>query len=218
MGAAGRGFTGGNLRAAIAGAARLAENKEENFHIDGLTSSRFRSSPQFDQMAEAAKKMAQIEKDLLAAPIPPTAYNLRLREIDATMETLRTSNDAYLAKKMAERKAASLEELRGKNDYEQARIEHAKKIKEFVDAYKKPPALTGEDLAKMNEQDKAEFHIASQQSEMHDLQEAYRLLAEFHKQHGKPDPEMIHRQNLGKLGKKSDTESQAEDPAAGVQQ
>ena len=188
---AGRGFTGGNLVSAIAGASRLVEDKERKFRIDDLTNRRRGSSPQFDEMVKAAKKIAEMERELIASPIAPTIYNQRRQEIDDAIEELGKKNEAYLEKKMGDRGVHSLDDLRGKNPYEQARIDHAMKIREFVNAYEKPRPLLQQDLEQMNEQDAREFRIASELGEMQDKQQAFRLLSEFHKAHNMPAPEKL---------------------------
>ena len=184
--AAARGFTGGYLRAALAGAGKLAEDKEKKFKIDDLTTGLRGSSPEFDKMAAAAKKAAEMERELRATPIAPTTYNQRRREIDEAVEELGRTSDAYLEKKMRERKAKSLEELRGKNDYEQARIDHAKRIREFALAYEKPVPLRGEDVTAMTKQDLEEGRIASELGEMQDKQQAMKLVAELYAKQQKP--------------------------------
>ena len=184
--AAARGFTGGYLRAALAGAGKLAEDKEKKFKIDDLTTVLRGSSPEFDKMAAAAKKAAEMERELRATPIAPTTYNQRRREIDEAVEELGRTSDAYLEKKMRERKAKSLEELRGKNDYEQARIDHAKRIREFARAYEKPVPLRGEDVTAMTKQDLEEGRIASELGEMQDKQQAMKLVAELYAKQQKP--------------------------------
>ncbi len=98
---------------------------------------------------------------------------------------------------MRERKAKSLEELRGKNDYEQARIDHAKRIREFARAYEKPVPLRGEDVTAMTKQDLEEGRIASELSEMQDKQQAMKLVAELYAKHqksGAPDLETLRQQ------------------------
>ncbi len=194
---AGRGFTGGNLVAALAGASKLVEDKDKDFKIDDLTNRLHGSSPEFDEMVKAAKKIARMERELIDAPISPTIYNQRRREIDEAVEELAKKNEAYLDKKMGDRGVHNLDDLQGKNTYEQARIDHARKIKAFVDAYESPRPLQKKDLDQMNEQDAREFRIASELGEMQDKQQAFRLLSEFHKQHGMEAPEklMAQRQN-----------------------
>ena len=174
------------------------EDKDRSFTIDGLTSGLRGSSPQFDAMAKAAKQVAALEQELMKGPIPPpTRYNQRRREIDGE-DMLRQTSDAYLQKKMAERGAAGLEDLRGKNDDEQARIDHALRIHSFCEAYQPAPVLTGKDVEKFSEADSQEFRSAAKVEEMQDLDEAYRLLAEFHKKHGMDTPER--EKNLLKAG------------------
>lgn len=151
-----------------------------------------------------------MEQELLASPISPTVYNQRSQEINDAIEELGKKNAAYFEKKMGERGVHDLDDLTGKNTYEQARIDYAKTIKAFVDAYEKPPILQGEDLDRMNEQDAREFRIGAELGEMQDKQEAFRLLSEFHKQHGMAAPEQILAQRQAQQGQQPE-----EDPVIG---
>lgn len=53
------------------------------------------------------------------------------------MKKLREATEAYLHKKMRQRRAKSLDELRGKSAYEQKRIDVAKEMLEKVKGYDK---------------------------------------------------------------------------------
>ena len=53
------------------------------------------------------------------------------------MKKLREATEAYLHKKMRQRRAKSLDELRGKSAYEQKRIDVAKEMLEKVRGYDK---------------------------------------------------------------------------------
>jgi len=145
-------------------------------------------------MVKAAKKIALMEKELLNAPISPMIYNQKRHEIDEAIRQLGEKNDRYLDKKKGDRGVQNLDDLTGKNPYEQARIDHSLKIKKFVDAYQQPRALRETDLEKMNEQDAREFRIASELGEMQDKQQAFKLLSEFHKAHGMAAPELISKE------------------------
>ena len=213
--AAGRGFTGGNLVSALAGASKLVEDKDKKFKIDDLTNRLHGSSPEFDEMTKAAKKIAEMERELLASPIPPTLYNRRRQEIDEAVAELGKKNDAYLTKKMGDRGVQRLGDLTGKNTYEQARIDHARKIKNFVDAYEKPRLLKDEDIDRMNEQDAQEFRIASELGEMRDRQQAFQLLSEFHKKHNMPTPEEMLAQRQKERQEAQDKQPEAEEPVLG---
>ena len=197
----GRGFTGGYLLDALSGAARLAEDGEKNFRIDDLTKAFRGSSPEFDAMAADAKKLAEMEKELLAKPeFHPSAYNRRRMDINEAVDGLRSSNDAYLRKKMAERGILNLDELTGKNAYEQARIDYAKRIHDFCEAYQPAPPLTGEELKQLGDADRAEMRHIDELAEMKDRDEAYSLLAEFHRKHGMEDPEKLLQEKREKQG------------------
>ncbi len=189
---AGRGFTGGNLLEALRGAGKLTEDKKEKFKIEDLTNSLHGTSPQWDEMEAAAKKVAWLEQELLENPnVNFTFYNARRAEIDAAVEELEKKNDAYLKKKMGEKHVDDLKLLVGKNKYEKARIAHSLKIKAFTDAYKKPPALGEKELKEMKEQDAVEFRMAANAAEQQDKQQAYKLLQEIHKKHGLAAPDKM---------------------------
>ena len=205
--AAGRGFTGGNLLGALRGASKLVEDKDKKFKIDGLTSSLRGSSPQFDKMVEAAKKVAQLEKELLENPqINVMTYEARRREIDEAVEALGETNDAYLDKKLGEKHVEQLDQLVGKNKYEQDRIDHAKKIREFVGAYKSPqPFLEKKDLEGLSEQDRVEIRTAESLSEAQDRAKFYRMMEDIHRKHGLASPDKMmqeHARNRAEAAKR----------------
>ena len=190
--AVGRGFTGGNFLEALRGASKLVEDKDKKFKIGDLTDSFRGSSPQWDEMEAAARKVAWMEQELLENPnVNITVYNARRAEIDAAVEQLQKKNDAYLAKKMGEKHVDDLKLLVGKNKYEKARIDHSLRIKAFTDAYKKPPELGEKDMKEMKETDMAEFRMAANAAEMQDKQEAYKLLQAIHRKHGLAAPEKM---------------------------
>ena len=211
--AAGRGFTGGNLLEALRGAGKLAEDKKEKFKIGDLTDSLHGSSPQWDEMEAAARKVARMEQELLESPnINITLYNARRAEINAAVEELRNKNDAYLDKKMGEKHVDDLKQLVGKNKYERNRIDHSLRIKAFTDAYKKPPELGEKELKEMKEQDAVEFRMAANVADQQDRQEAYKLLQEIHKKHGLAAPEKM-KAEQDRL--RTEEQKQEEAPQAG---
>lgn len=186
---AGRGFSGGSLARSLSGASRLVADPEKKFKVGDLTS-RFRGSPQFDELVAAAKKVAALEKDLQDRPdMVMGAYNLRRREIEAAVRELKEKNQAYQAKKLSEKGVESMDELRGKNDFERDRIAYSRKVEEFVNAFRAPREMKENDLDAMTEQDRMEFHVADELERMQDAQDAYKMLQEIHKKHGLPAPE-----------------------------
>ena len=194
METAGRGFGGGALASSLSGASRLVADPEKKFKVGDLTS-RFRGSPQFDELVAAAKKVAALEKDLKDRPnMGLGAYNLRRREVEQAVRELKEKNQAYQAKKLKEKGVNSMDELRGKNDFERDRIAYSRKVEEFVDAYRSPKEHTEKDLDAMTEQDKMEFIIAGEMERMQDAQDAYKMLQEINKKHGLPAPEKMVRQ------------------------
>ena len=197
--AAGRGFTGTSLRSAIRGASELVEDKGRNFKIGDLTNGLHGSSDKWDQMEAAVRKVAKLEQELQENPnIPITQYNARLAEIDEAMEELRETNDGYLEKKMTERHAQDLDKLVGKNTYEKARINHAKKIREFVNAYKKPQALNKEDEKQMTDRDRMEIRLTDDAAELHDRARLFKMMKEIHQQNNLESPEKMMQEHAKK--------------------
>jgi len=215
--AAGRGFTGASLRSAIRGASELVEDKGRKFKIDDLTNGLHGSSDKWEQMEAAVRKVAKLEQELQENPnIPTTIYNARLGEIDEAMKELRAANDGYLGKKMTERHAQDLDTLVGKNTYEKARISHAKKIREFVNAYEKPQELSDKDMEQMTERDRMEIRLADDTAELHDRARLFKMMRELHQQKNWESPEKMmqeHAKKRAETQKKRDDvpQEQAED-------
>ena len=209
----GRGFTGGNLREALQGASKLVEDKEKKFKISSLTSKLHGSSPEWDEMEKAAKKVAKMEQELLENPyISISQYNARRAEINAAVEALGQKNDAYLEKKMGEKKVDDPAQLVGKNDYEKARIAHSLKIKAFTDAYKQPRELTEQDTRKLTEGDKLEIRLADEMQTMQEQQKAFKMLQEIHRKHHLDAPEKMKADRDKLRSVKLNEEEKVEEP------
>ena len=136
-----RRYTAAGIGESLRGMGRLIENRATGFVVSGL-SKFLRSSGQFRTMVssvKAARKLSeQVKKEVGENGAPDREdpkVKAQLEKADKAMEAVRKATDAYLAKKMKERNAASLDQLRGKNAYEQRRIDYAKKVLSSVKDY-----------------------------------------------------------------------------------
>lgn len=122
---------------------RLLDNRETGFRVRDLTGIRG-SSENFKNMVAAAQKAAHLPEYLNrqqkldpGLPLRDKASKESTAAFDDAFEKLRSTTTAYLKGKMQQRGASSLETLRGKNSYEQARIDYAKKLLNTVSLYEK---------------------------------------------------------------------------------
>lgn len=69
----------------------------------------------------------------------------QLEKADKAMAKVRKDTEAYLLKKMKEKGVTSLDQLKGKHEYEQKRIDYAKKLMESVKEYE---GITNPDKAR----------------------------------------------------------------------
>ncbi|MBR6376661.1 MAG: hypothetical protein IKS05_02740 [Oscillospiraceae bacterium] len=188
---------GKKLLEAAEGAGALV--REGKFKIDDLTKKSRGSSPQFDNMVKAAKQLAEMEEKLSRhvrereaqgnRSWSPAEYEQWRRPLERTKESLGTWANAYLDKKMRERHAQSLDQLQGKNPYEQARIAHAKKILEYTQEHQIPKAVPAEDVLKAKEGMGLELRVGGEMSMEEEAKYAMKMLREIHKQHGLEAPE-----------------------------
>ena len=189
-------YTGQNLYNSIKGAGKLVQNGD--FDIDKLTSSRMRTSPEFDQMVSEAKRLSELEENLKKEMdsrqekghihFSAVEYDRLQQPIAEAKEHLKTATMIYLEKKMRERKATSIETLVGKNNYEKNRINHAKAILEFTNSHEVAPAIPREP-ADAKEGEALEIRLGSDLSAEEEAKAAMKMLREIHKQHNLDAPE-----------------------------
>lgn len=122
---------------------RLIENRETGFRVKDLTNIRG-SSDNFKKMVAAAQRAAHLPQYMSKLQKLDPRRLLRDESagesktaFDGVFEELRSAANRYLSGKMEARHADSLENLRGKNAYEQARIDYAKKLLNAVQLYDK---------------------------------------------------------------------------------
>ncbi|MBR6406725.1 MAG: hypothetical protein IKS18_11125 [Lachnospiraceae bacterium] len=192
----GQTYTGQNLLQSVKGASDLV--KKDDFDIDRLTDKWHGSSPEFDAMSAAAKDLARLEQELSEEMrkrqesgqlhFSAVEYNRLQGPIEEARNNLREKTEMYLYKKMGQRKAGSMEELEGKNPYEQARINHAKKLYTFTETHKVPAAIPDSVMTKKTGEG-LELRINTEMSAEEEAAAAKKMLEAIHKQHGLEAPE-----------------------------
>ncbi|MBQ6115845.1 MAG: hypothetical protein IJL08_00805 [Oscillospiraceae bacterium] len=189
-------YTGQGLLSSIRGISRVIKHDEHD--IDKLTNSWHGTSDQFDEMVESAKRLAEMEQKLEEEVQQRQAnghvhYSAveysRLREpIARAKEELGRKTDAYLAKKMREKHVTSLDQLRGKNPYERARIQQAKDLSAYVNSHTVSPQLTAE-IHSGKDPQAMEIRLAGEISAEEEAEAAMKMLRAIHDQHGLRSPE-----------------------------
>ena len=215
----GQTYNGGELLKAIRGSEKLV--REGAFNIDNLTTKRRGSSPQFDSMVTATKKLALLEQKLAQEMqqrqeqnhlhFSAVEYERLRRPIDEARSELETTADTYLKKKMRERGARTLEQLRGKNPYEQARIDHAKKILDHAKALAVPQPIPEKVLA-AEEGEGLEIKVGNQLSVEEEARVAFKMLQEIHKQHGLKAPQEYKGMGGAEFQQQVNASRQAQNP------
>ena len=154
-----RKHTLGGLTDSLAQVSRKVENKETGFKVDNLRTKYRGSSPKYDAMVAAAKEANALYKKLtgqlpgqeegklpdlskLVSEDPETLGKV----IEAFVKVDETTSE-YLNYKTKQRKAADVDSIKPKNDYEREHINYAKDLKK----------ITGEFLASRRPADKDEL-------------------------------------------------------------
>ena len=204
----GQTYTGQNLLRSIKGASDLV--KKGDFDIDNLTDGWHGTSTEFDEMAAAAKEMARLEQELAEEMqrrqesgqlhFSAVEYNRLQAPVEEARNTLREKTENYLYKKMGERKARSMEELVGKNPYERARIDHAKKLFDYTETHKVPSAVPDKILGQESGEG-LELRINTEMSTEEEALAAKKMLEAIHKQHGLEAPEKFKDASAEELNK-----------------
>ena len=136
-----RKYTVAGLADAAERVGRLLENRETGFRVKDLTGIRG-TSDNFKAMVAAARSVENLPRHL--GRLNQLDPSLLLRDeaageskeaFDEAFRTLRTAANQYLNGKAEQRRAASVETLRGKNPYEQARIDYARRLLKAAELY-----------------------------------------------------------------------------------
>ena len=138
-----RKYTAAGMADAADRVGRLLLNDETGFRVKNLTGLRG-SSQSFKDMVAAAQAVSNLPLHLQRqGKLDPTVLLRDERakateaEFDEAFDALRAAASLYLGGKMEQRGADSLESLRGKNSYEQARIDYAKELLAASNSYNK---------------------------------------------------------------------------------
>ena len=139
-----RKYSAGGIGESMSDMSRMIKNEVTGFEVSGL-SKFLRSSGKFRSMISAVKDATkaanrinkEIKKDDQALTRDDPKVKAQLDRANRAMEKVRKANDEYLLRKMREKNVQTPEELvgRGKNQYEQRRIDYALKLRESVKAY-----------------------------------------------------------------------------------
>lgn len=201
-------MTPANLKKAVRGAGTLVKDKEKvggvekEWNVDSLTSSASRSSREFDRLVAAAKAAAALEaqfKERYDREKDPNVDKKRIsaeqyvqdqKRMEESLKELREAMDAYFARKMGQRKAASIEELRVKNTYEQNRIDFAKKVDRFL---KDETRVKARDEANALVKDENAVRTMREKESLDDRAAAMEALRKLHKDAGMAAPEEVYK-------------------------
>ena len=172
----------------LRGSSKLVKLGE--FDVDDLTVNN-NGSKQFDEMVKAAKLVNIIEKEykrLGEAKKNLTAidYSHYVTRMKQAVKDLQDKKDAYVARKMGQRKAKSLATLDGKNEYERKRINYARKVDAWADKAMESINKNFKelDLDKLSEIDKADYTSIKEKESLDDRRAAMEALKKFHAENG----------------------------------
>ena len=142
--ATGRKLTVGGLSDLGDKVSLLLRNEKTGFKVEDLSGVRG-SSPEFKDMVEAARMVDHAGEFLKQNDPETTGRNLLMLDDPKAQKSVKVYNNVfmnlrekateYLGKKMKDRHAESIDALRGKNTYEQARIDYAKKLLAVTEEY-----------------------------------------------------------------------------------
>ena len=148
---------------------RMLENRVTGFRVSGL-SKFLHSSGNWRDMIKAVKNASKAANEIRRA-IGPDKEGLRrddpkvrkeLKKADEAMKKAWDANEAYLRKKMREKRVDTPEALagRGKHAYEQNRMDYALRLRKSLQAYKE---LKAPDKAQQQAGAAAENPVRKQQ-------------------------------------------------------
>ena len=163
--------------------------------LDDLTEGS-RTSKQFDNMAAAAKELAALQKTLRHARdsgVQMTAQEYR-HYYERLQEAVRRGEETqqlYMERKMKQRKAKDENSLRGKNDYEQRRIDYAKNMGKSLEQVKKQlqEIEAPEAFLKGREDD---VRVQAEQRDLDERKAAMEAVRKLHEEKGLASPEELH--------------------------
>ena len=164
-----------------------------------------RGSKQFRDLVKASKLVAAYEDHFKKLEERGTAltaidYRRTLQKYEAALNDLDEKADLYFDRKMKQKKVNSAELLKGKDDYEQDRIDYAKNVQAFAQDAKlkfKKAFIVPKDI-EMTEDEKADYRAIKEQQSLDDRREAMKALEEFHKQHGMKSPQEMKKEQQEK--------------------
>ena len=143
-----RSFTVGGIRDSVLEVNRLVKNDETGEKMSDLVTIRGRSDnfKKLMDSVEATAKLQQSEmemKDEKGRRLVDDYVHLNeapawsiMKKVNPAFDDMEEKALTYLAGKMKERKVKSLEDLTGKNDYEQSHIDFAKKVLKTVQNFR----------------------------------------------------------------------------------
>ena len=136
-----RRFTAAGIGESLRGMSRMIRNEVTGFVVTGL-SKLFRSSDKWRAMVSSVKAAdqlsAQLKKDVGedgALDREDPKVKAQLEKANKAMEAVRKATQEYLDKKMKEKNVTKPDQLVGKNEYEQKRIDYARKVMKGVEEY-----------------------------------------------------------------------------------
>ena len=134
-----------NIQDSITGISNLVNIRDrEKFgdrqHVDELTEGK-RTSRQFTALVKEVKALEAMQKyfhKINASGLPLTGQEYRqyYEKVQASLNSIEEKKRLYMENKMRQRKVTEEKDLRGKNDYEQRRIDYVKNVGKYVNKAK----------------------------------------------------------------------------------
>lgn len=162
-------------------------------NVDELTSGN-RTSKQFTELVKEVKALEKLQKHfgkLNAAGLPLTGQEYRqyYEKVQASLASIEEKKQLYMQNKMRQRKVTEEKDLRGKNDYEQHRINYVKSVGTYVNRAKyRFGKLTPPDKLLTNEE---EVRAQAEQRDLEERRAAKAALEQLHKEKGLASPEQV---------------------------
>ena len=187
-----------NIQDSITGISNLVSIRDrEKFggrqHVDELTEGK-RTSKQFTALVKEVKALEAMQKyfhKINASGLPLTGQEYRqyYEKVQASLDSIEEKKRLYMANKMRQRKVTEEKDLRGKNDYEQRRIDYVKNVGKYVNKAKfrfgklTPP----DELLK----DQDEVRAQAEQRDLEERRAAKEALEKLHREKGLASPEQV---------------------------
>jgi len=184
-----------------------------NFNVDDLTVKN-NGTQKFADIVSTAKELNEMRKELQGMKergvvLPAEEYKKYYERMKEKIDLLETRADTYLQGKIRQRKAHSLRDLRGKNEYEQKRINYAKDASAYAQEFKEAMKLAVKPADEQSEIDKADAHRVREQADLDERRAAMEALKKLHQEKNMASPEQIKKAQLAEKAGNADERDEA---------